>query len=214
MEDPQPELSEKNLLGVPLESKTTQSTTLALRSHGESFALSSFSAPFDTAAKPRPGRFDKERPTFKKPWKKLRASSNCYTCNPRGKTRSHIISSDSGFTFHHDMVRRPLVLVTPEEHVVSLTDLSSERQLRLFEVIGSFCEFWAIRDYQISFSFGTWQKHPHFHAKIKFPEVMANRMRRDHFKRLKLEKKYEPATSRATEGKVMEIAVNRGYFSS
>lgn len=211
MEDPQGELSEKNLLGVPLESKTNQSTSWGIRSHSESFALSSFSAPFDTAAKPRSGRFDNKRPTLKNPLKKLR-SSTCYTCNPRGKTRSHIISSDSGFTFHHDMVRRPLVLVTPEEHVRSLTDLSSERQLRLFEVIVSFCEFWRIRDYQISFGFGTWQKHPHFHAKIKFPEVMANRMRRDHFKRLKLEKKYEP--HKATEGKGMEIAVNRGYFSS
>jgi hypothetical protein len=120
--------------------------------------------------------------------KNKKSGNRCYTCNPRGKVKKHVIglSSDNKFRFHHDMNHRPLILVTPVEHLKNITDLSADDMESLFLAIKAFCEFWNIKDYQIIINHGAWKSHEHFHVKIKIKEKIANRMRGDHFKHIKL----------------------------
>ncbi len=128
---------------------------------------------------------------IRKPKKK---DKRCYTCKPRGKVKHHvIITSDSGnFTFHHDMHKRPVIIITPTRHIEQFYELSPEEQVDFFKSLKEFTEIWNIKDYQTSINFGTWQdsNHSHLHCKIRIAEKLANRLRRDHFEKLKLEKRY------------------------
>lgn len=117
----------------------------------------------------------------------------CYTCKPRGKVKKHIINTnESGnFYFHHDMHKRPVIIITPVKHVQSINELSSEELVDLFSSINKFVKFWDIEEYQVSFNAGRWQTHEHFHCKIRISEKIINRMRRDHFCKIKMDDRYE-----------------------
>ncbi len=117
----------------------------------------------------------------------------CYTCKPRGKVKKHIISvSECGkYTFHHDMTHRPIIIVTPNEHYHTIYEFNEIDLHQMYNSINKFCKFWNITDYQVLFNNGTWQTHNHFHIKLKINEKIINRMRGDHFKKLKLEESYK-----------------------
>jgi hypothetical protein len=118
----------------------------------------------------------------------------CFTCKPRGKVKKHIIGQSMcrNYIFHHDMNHRPVILVTPRRHIENIEEIHDIKQL--FKVISDFCSFWNIDDYQVSFNKGSWKINEHFHIKIKISDKIANRMRGDHFKRIKLEENYEKRT--------------------
>jgi hypothetical protein len=62
---------------------------------------------------------------------------------------------------------------------------------QLFEDIKFFVEFWNLSNrYQLIINNGEAQTHHHFHVKMILPQDVANRMRRDHFTRINLEKSY------------------------
>lgn len=122
--------------------------------------------------------------------KKDKKDKRCYTCKPRGKVKQHIINETTSFLFHHDMHKRPVILVTPKRHISMINELTNEEHEELFKEIKEFTKFWNIDDYQISYNVGNWQKHDHFHVKIKISEKIANRMRRDHFSIIKYEDRY------------------------
>jgi diadenosine tetraphosphate (Ap4A) HIT family hydrolase len=113
----------------------------------------------------------------------------CYTCKPRGKVKKHMINvSESGlFTFHFDMHKRPVIIMTPIRHMETILEMTPEELNGLFKSIKEFTSFWKIEDYQISFNVGSWQNHEHFHCKIRISEKIINRMRRDHFNLIKRE---------------------------
>lgn len=125
--------------------------------------------------------------------KKPKNTNRCFTCKPRGKVKKHIIekSSCENFVFHHDMNHRPIILVTPVKHLKSIDEFPPELLKEMFEAIRIFCNFWNIMDYTVSYNCGNWQLHEHFHVKIKITDKIANRMRGDHFKRVKLEDRYK-----------------------
>ena len=127
---------------------------------------------------------------IRKPTKK---DSRCYTCKPRGKVKKHVINtSESGkFYFHHDMHKRPIIIMTPSRHVESIDELTCEEQIDLFKSLKQFTSFWDINDYQLSYNSGNWQNHDHFHCKIRMSEKIIDRMRRDHFKMINLNSNYE-----------------------
>ena len=120
------------------------------------------------------------------------SSRQCYTCKPRGKVLKHIIngSNTGNIIFHFDLHKRPLILVTTKKHYESFYEIPHEEVMELFTSIKTFCEFWGIKDYGISYNNGTWQTHPHFHIKIKTNEKIINRLRRDHFALLTLNTNY------------------------
>ena len=124
--------------------------------------------------------------------KKKKRSNFCYTCKPRGKVLKHIIerSDLKGVVFHFDLHKRPLILVTPIKHYETIYNIPGPEILNIFEAIKIFCNEWNIKDYQVSYNSGEWQTHSHFHIKIKTSEKIINRLRRDHFLRLKLEQNY------------------------
>jgi GH18 family chitinase len=134
---------------------------------------------------------EKSKDTRETSIKKLN-ENRCYTCKPRGKVAKHIITASdcNNFVFHHDMNNRPLILVTPVYHIQTITDMSPEHMALMFASIKSFCNFWNITDYQVSFNNGNWQQHNHFHIKIKISEKIALRMKRDHFNRIQRESHY------------------------
>lgn len=122
----------------------------------------------------------------------MKSIKKCYTCKPRGTLKDHIISQSEHFTFNHDMFRRPLIIITSKVHYHTIYDMDDTIKLNLFESIKQFTEFWNLSNsYQLMINNGDSQTHHHFHVKMKIDEDVANRMRRDHFTRINLEKSYE-----------------------
>jgi hypothetical protein len=123
-------------------------------------------------------------------------NGKCYSCKPRGTLKEHIISQTEHYVFNHDIFRRPLVIITTKKHYHTIYDIPDTLKLKLFEDIHTFCEFWNLGDdYQLMFNNGCYQKHHHFHVKMKIKDTIANRMRRDHFTRINLEKSYTPSNT-------------------
>ena len=123
--------------------------------------------------------------------KNKKISSKCYTCKPRGTLKDHIIKQTEHFTFNHDLFRRSMIIITSNFHYHTIYDIPDEIKLKLFEDIKIFIEFWNLSNrYQLSINNGELQTHHHFHAKLIIDETVANRMRRDHFTRINLEKTY------------------------
>ena len=115
----------------------------------------------------------------------------CYSCNPRGTLKEHIISENEDFVFNHDMFRRPLIIITTQKHYHTIYEMPDELKLKLFTDIRTFVEFWNLDiNYQLMINNGESQKHHHFHIKMKVDESIINRMRRDHFTKINLEKQY------------------------
>jgi hypothetical protein len=129
----------------------------------------------------------------KNPKKEKKKDNRCFTCKPRGKVRKHIIGASmcSNFIFHHDMNHRPIIIMTPVTHITDILEFSPEQTFEMFKAISSFCNFWNIIDYQVSFNYGTWKTNEHFHVKIKINEKIIERMRGDHFRRIKLENNFK-----------------------
>jgi len=124
---------------------------------------------------------------------KKKESKRCFTCSPRGKIKKHIIGKSvcSNFLFHHDMNHRPLILVTPVKHMINIEDFDPVELCAMFNAIKQFCIFWSISDYKVSYNCGSWKAHEHFHIKIYIHDKIANRMRGDHFRKIKYEENYE-----------------------
>jgi len=119
--------------------------------------------------------------------------NNCYTCKPRGTLKEHIISQTEHFIFNHDLFRRPLIVITSKHHYHCMSDLPDPIKLQLFTDINLFVDFWNLsKNYQLMINNGDSQTHHHFHVKMKIDDSIANRMRRDHFTRINLEKNYTP----------------------
>ena len=117
--------------------------------------------------------------------------NKCYTCKPRGTLKDHIISETEHFVFNHDLFRRPFIIITTKIHYHTIYEIPDFIKLDLFESIRKFVDFWNLKDnYQIMINNGSSQTHHHFHVKMKIDDSVANRMRRDHFTRLNLEKSY------------------------
>ena len=122
-----------------------------------------------------------------------KTSKKCYTCKPHGTLTEHIISKTEHFTFNHDLFRRPFIIITSNVHYHTIYDIPDHVKLKLFEDIRSFVDFWNLSSsYQLMINNGNSQTHHHFHVKMKIDESIANRMRRDHFTRINLEKNYIP----------------------
>jgi diadenosine tetraphosphate (Ap4A) HIT family hydrolase len=125
--------------------------------------------------------------------KTKKKDSRCYTCKPRGKVKKHMInSSGSGkFVFHHDMHKRPIIIMTPTRHIENIYEMTSDELSDLFKSLKEFTSLWNVDDYQLSFNAGNWQNHEHFHCKIRMSEKTISRMRRDHFTNIKLTDRYD-----------------------
>ena len=122
---------------------------------------------------------------------KIQNQNKCYTCKPRGTLKDHIISQTEHFTFNHDLFRRPLIIITTKIHYHTIYDIPDEIKLKLFYDIQQFVDFWNLsKGYQLMINNGDSQTHHHFHVKMKIDDSIANRMRRDHFTRINLEKTY------------------------
>jgi hypothetical protein len=113
----------------------------------------------------------------------------CYTCNPNGRIKKHIIGNSfcGHFIFHHDLNKRPVIILTPKQHLLNIEDFSSEMLKSMFMSIYVFCGYWNIKDYQVSYNTGKWKTHEHFHIKIKIPSEKALSLRNEHFNRIKKE---------------------------
>lgn len=114
----------------------------------------------------------------------------CYTCYPRRKVIEHIIQNENGVTFHHDMCSRNMIIVTPNNHYSTFSDVPNDEIGIIFKEIDNFCRGWNIIDYNINYNQGEWQTHKHFHLKIKTYDNTIKRMKGDHFRMVALEKKY------------------------
>ena len=125
--------------------------------------------------------------------KKNDNKNNCYTCKPHGTLKEHIISQTQHFTFNHDLFRRPFIIITSKQHYHTLYEIPQDIFMELFQDIRVFVDFWNLHsNYQLIINNGAAQTHHHFHVKLKIDDLIANRMRRDHFTRINLQKNYTP----------------------
>lgn len=130
----------------------------------------------------KPAKIEDDEPSLVK---------SCYSCKPRGTLKEHIISQTDNFVFSHDIFRRPLIIITTKMHYHTIYEIPDPIKLKLFEDINSFVGFWNLnKNYQLMLNNGDSQTHHHFHIKMKINDNIVNRMRRDHFTRITLEKNY------------------------
>ena len=117
-------------------------------------------------------------------------TKKCYTCHPRGLISNHIISKTDTVTFSHDIWKRPLIIVTTNNHYGDLTELDEKTLMQCFKDMKEFTTSWNLNDYQLQINHGSWKTHHHLHFKVKVNEQLINRMRRDHFTMKKYEQRY------------------------
>lgn len=141
---------------------------------------------------PLPEFLDPSKSINLKMIKNTKKDTRCYTCKPRGDVKKHIIceSISKAYVFHHDMHRRPIIMVSPKKHVSSVDEMSPDELVDMFKSIKDFTTDWNISDYHVSCNYGKWQTSDHFHCKIKICDKIILRMRRDHFSRIKLCDRY------------------------
>jgi len=117
--------------------------------------------------------------------------NKCYSCKQRGTIKEHIISKTDHFVFNHDIFRRPMIIITSVAHYNTIYDIPGDTLIQMFKDIQLFVNFWNLEDeYQIIINNGKIHKNKHFHIKLKINKDIANRLRRDHFERIRLEKNY------------------------
>ena len=121
-----------------------------------------------------------------------------YTTRPLGTIKEHLISESENFSFYHDLWQRAMLIVAPKGNYSTIYEVPSDLMGILFEDINKFVNFWNIKNYVLMFNNGQYQKSNQFHVKIKVNEGMINRMRRDHFTRIKMQREYEPANQQGT----------------
>lgn len=110
----------------------------------------------------------------------------CYTCYPKRLAKQHIFYKENSVSFHFDMLSRPLIIITPDEHILSLYEMSAERLKVFLDTIDTFCRYWNLKDYQLQINNGSWKNHEHLHIKMKANENFIQKLRSDHFRVLKL----------------------------
>jgi diadenosine tetraphosphate (Ap4A) HIT family hydrolase len=125
-----------------------------------------------------------------------------YTTRPLGTIKEHLINESDNYNFYHDLWQRAMIIVAPKGNYSTVYDVPSDLIGNLFQEINNFVNFWNIKNYVLMFNNGQYQKSNQFHVKIKINEGMANRMRRDHFARIKMQREYEPANQNGEEPQV------------
>ena len=125
-----------------------------------------------------------------------------YNTRPLGTIKEHLISDSDNFSFYHDLWQRAMIIVAPKANYSTVYEVPSDVTAVMFQDIKNFVDFWNIKNYVLMFNNGQYQKSNQFHIKIKINEGMANRMRRDHFARIKMQRQYEPANQNGDEPQV------------
>lgn len=108
-------------------------------------------------------------------------NNSCYTCNPSKFVLKHIIGRYNETIFHHDMLRRSMLIATPVTHFHNIESMTAKDLYQIFEDIKEFMSEHNINGYQCLFNTGTWQTHHHFHVKILIDENILANMRHAHF---------------------------------
>lgn len=105
----------------------------------------------------------------------------CYTCNPSKHVSNHIICNINDTTFHHDMLKRSMIIATPKYHYHDIKTIPRDVFWSVFNDIDKFMDDHHIKGYQCIYNTGTWQSHYHFHVKILIDEMKLMNMRQQHF---------------------------------
>lgn len=112
------------------------------------------------------------------------AINKCYTCNPSEHVKKHIIGITGNTMFHHDMLKRSMIIATPIQHYHDINDIPKDVFYSTFQDINEFIVSRNIDGYQCIHNTGRWQSHHHFHVKILMDEVAIMKMRERHFNQM------------------------------
>ena len=118
--------------------------------------------------------------------------NECLYCKLDGKIAKHVFLKKEKSKFMHDMHGRPVIIVFPNKHYKTIHEAGQDLHIILRE-IEHFCEEWKLQDYSVTYNMGGWKSHEHFHFKIKTKENVIKRLRSNHFKFLKKNKRYNNA---------------------
>tara|TARA_Y100000996_G_scaffold295445_1_gene233844 strand:+ start:181 stop:762 length:582 start_codon:yes stop_codon:yes gene_type:complete len=135
--------------------------------------------------------FNKRVLTFKESLM-VNIKHQCFYCKLDGKIARHIFLKKKNCNFMHDMHGRPVIIVFPIKHYKTIHETGEELHKILLE-IREFCKEWKIGDYSVTYNMGRWKSHEHFHVKIKTKENVIKRLRNNHFKFIKKNKRYNNA---------------------
>jgi hypothetical protein len=103
-------------------------------------------------------------------WKTVtvKKAKNCFSCKPRNYHKKFIIKKMKLCKFHHDLAKRPIILVSPIKHITNLSNQEPEYIGNMIKEIDSFCKLYKINHYNIHFYNN--KNDEHFHFKIKCDE--------------------------------------------
>ncbi len=101
---------------------------------------------------------------------------SCYGCNPDGEIAEYIISSTDKYIFQFDMMKRPIVMLTPVQHYTKFFDMESKDRNEIVDGINQFCLLWNVSNYSITWNNEDTDKH--FHIKIKMADSDIARIRK------------------------------------
>lgn len=135
--------------------------------------------------------FNKRVLTFKESLM-INIKNECVYCKLDGKIARHIFLKKKYCNFMHDMHGRPVIIVFPIKHYKTIHETGVELHKILLE-IRDFCKEWKLNDYSVTYNTGKWKSHEHFHVKIKTQENVIKRLRSNHFRFIKKNKRYNTA---------------------
>lgn len=100
--------------------------------------------------------------------KHYNTEEGCHTCKKPNYILKNILFEDDLVTLHKDLKRRPFIICTPIKHYHLVNDVPSETLYRMFDIIKNYMDTNNINGYSILFNNGNWQRHHHFHIKVKY----------------------------------------------
>tara|TARA_B100001287_G_C22557592_1_gene469851 strand:+ start:511 stop:930 length:420 start_codon:yes stop_codon:yes gene_type:complete len=99
---------------------------------------------------------------------------NCYTCFKNRKKNSiidqYVIYNNPilKYEIHKDIRKRPIIIVTPHEHVSSLEELEPlGRFSKIIKSVKQYLKSRGVDGFKITISDGNWQRHDHLHIKFE-----------------------------------------------
>lgn len=131
--------------------------------------------------------------------KKGNFSHDCYTCNKSNHVDNHVLVRTDDYEIHYDMKHRPRIVVTPNEHVSTVSELGGDKLWKIYSEVNTFLKSYGVSGYCFSVNQDSWSTHEHLHLRFEMEQGDLEQILKDKFKLYHRFKKNHQYCSRRTE---------------
>ena len=89
----------------------------------------------------------------------------CYTCNKTPFVKNHVIYTTDKYEIHFCLKHQCRLIVTPNNHVQSISDLGEEF-IKIYEDVKNFLNSYDVKGFSLNINEKQFQTHDHNHWKI------------------------------------------------